>query len=249
MARIRLYVESPLERGAYVALAKEQSHYLASVMRRKAGDHVLLFNGRDGEWLAEVISASKKQVELHLQSQHKVQYDPPSLTLCFAPVKNAPQHFLVQKAVELGVTCLQPILTRHTVVRSVNTEKLRANVIEAAEQCGRLDLPEVNEMVALEALLASHPAEQPLILCDESGGGNAANKVLSAIGSDKALVIAIGPEGGFSQEEFALLRQKPYVHTIGLGPRILRADTAALAALTLVQAFCGDWELAPHFEP
>ncbi len=247
MAAIRLFTQSDLQQNAYVALSREQAHYLANVMRRKEGDVVRLFNGRQGEWSGKIVTLSKKHAEVLLIQHTKEQYSEPNIRLCFAPVKNAPQHFLVQKATELGVSILQPIITHHTIVSRVNSEKLRANVLEAAEQCERLSIPQVLEPITFESFIAGRDTESALIFCDETGGGESAITTLSSLPNCTFPTILIGPEGGFAEKELAQLRAAKSSVAIGLGPRILRADTAALAALTVVQATLGDWDKKPRF--
>jgi 16S rRNA (uracil1498-N3)-methyltransferase len=228
-------------------LTKEQAHYLSNVMRKKIGDKVSLFNGKDGEWQGEIVELSKRSAVVLLQEKSKIQYKEPELTLCFAPVKHAPLHFLIQKATELGVSVLQPIMTQHTIVQRVATEKLRANAQEAAEQCGRLSIPVVHDPITLAQYLNLRDKTLPVMFCDESGGGRHAVKVLAEQETQRPVSVLIGPEGGFSREEIARLRQEENVLAISLGPRILRADTAALVALTVVQASRGDWDVPPNF--
>ena len=244
---IRLFVTTDLSQHQNVSLSKEQAHYLANVMRRKEGQEVLLFNGKDGEWKATITLLTKRNAELLLNEQIKPQQPEPKLRLCFAPVKNAPLHFLVQKATELGASELQPIITRHTVVSRVNTEKLKANVLEAAEQCGRLTVPAVQEPITFKQFLEQKEKASHIIFCDETGGGESALKTLSSLPVDCFPTILIGPEGGFSADEVKQLHADEHTVAIGLGPRILRADTAALAALTVVQAAIGDWDKQPKF--
>lgn len=248
MPAIRLYTDVTFSTHRNVSLSKEQAHYLKNVMRRKAGDEVRLFNGKDGEWLGNITMLTKSHADILLQKQLKQQQSEPRVRLCFAPVKNAPQHFLVQKATELGVSELQPIVTRHTVVSRVNTDKLRANVLEAAEQCGRLSLPEVKEPLTFDRFMQQRDASSLLIFCDETGGGAPALQALSSLQQNGFPTILIGPEGGFAPDELAKMYAISHRVAVGLGPRILRADTAALAALTLVQAVAGDWERPPKFE-
>jgi 16S rRNA (uracil1498-N3)-methyltransferase len=245
--KIRLYTTSPLSQGLQLEMTSDASHYLANVMRRKSGENILLFNGKDGEWLAQITDISRKHTFVRVIGQTRPQADEPDIWLCFAPVKNAPINNLVQKATELGVSVLQPVITQHTITNKVNTERLAANAIEAAEQSERLTVPEVMEPIKLDAMLSQWPADRNIILCDESGGGT---PFIRALSSRKGglYAILIGPEGGFSQTEFEILRKTPYIIPVGMGPRILRADTAAIAALTCYMSILGDWDAQPHFE-
>ncbi len=237
---IRLYVEAPLHAGALLTLAKPQAHYLATVLRLKSNDRVLVFNGRDGEWGAAV-DLQKRGVALHVGNRTRPQTEPGDLHYLFAPLKAARLDYTVQKAVEMGVSRLQPVLTRHGQVARVNTDRMRANAVEAAEQCGVLTLPEIGEPVALTRVIAEHDRGRTLIFCDEDA--EVANPVaaLSAVRPRTPLSVLVGPEGGFAEEERAALLKLPNVVRLALGPRILRADTAAVAALAVVQAVLGDW--------
>lgn len=243
---IRLCITDNLAEHVQLTLDKGQSHYVCNVMRQKEGSHVLLFNGRDGEWLAEIVEANKKHTVLQPIKKTRDQNTEPDIWLLFAPVKNVALHLIAQKATELGVTKLQPVLTQYTVVPKVNTEKLLANAIEAAEQCERLTVPEVADPIKLEKLLKVWPRERALIFCDESGAGKLAQEVLPVL-SEKKYAVLIGPEGGFSAQEQEVLHKMEQTYAIGLGPRILRADTAAISALTAVQLFVGDWNNLPRF--
>lgn len=247
MSYIRLYTTQTLSEGLNLSLTKDAAHYLANVMRRKTGDNILLFNGRDGLWLCAITDIGKKHADVILKEQLSPQKAEADIWLCFAPVKNAPITNLVQKATELGVSRLQPVITQHTIAHRVNTERLLANAIEACEQCERLTIPEVMEPVKLEKLLESWPTDRKLILCDESGSGQPFLQALSGQERGKYAII-IGPEGGFSQTEFEIMRNKPYIIPVGMGPRILRADTAALAALTCYMSILGDWDEKPGFK-
>ncbi|MES2916336.1 MAG: 16S rRNA (uracil(1498)-N(3))-methyltransferase [Pseudomonadota bacterium] len=236
-AKIRLYVDQPLAPGQAVALSQDQAHYLTGVMRLTAGAAVLLFNGRDGEWRATLTDAGKRGAIAVADSQTKPLHLPPDLWLLFAPIKKARTDFIVEKAVELGAARILPVQTRHTNSDRIRQDRLQAHAVEAAEQCGATYVPEVAELVALDRLLAQWPTDRRLYWCDETALGQPAT-IPPASGP---AAILIGPEGGFSAEESARLRGKPHVAPISLGPRILRADTAAVAALTLWQAACGDW--------
>jgi 16S rRNA (uracil1498-N3)-methyltransferase len=235
----RLYVDAPLDDGAHVALSREQAHYLKDVLRLGDGDAVLVFNGRDGEWRAS-IAAAKKSATLHLQERVRVQQTLPDLRYAFAPLKHARLDYMVQKAVEMGASMLLPITTRRTQATRVNTERMRANVIEAAEQCGILSLAEVAEPVTLDRFLAERDASRLLVFCDEDAETASPLAALSAQ-KPAGIDVVIGPEGGFAPEERTALLKQPHVLRLSLGPRILRADTAAVAALALVQATLGDW--------
>jgi 16S rRNA (uracil1498-N3)-methyltransferase len=235
--RIRLYVTADLGEGVAVPLSEGQAHYLLHVMRAKAGDRLRLFNGRDGEWVAEITTVTKRGAILTARSRTAPQAEVPDLWLCFAPVKKTPADYLAQKATELGVSKLQPVFTRRTIVTRINEERLLANAIEAAEQSGRLCVPEIAAPVTLEKLLAAWPQGRRLYFCDE--GGDA--KPLAFVAQPGPAAILTGPEGGFDASERALIRSQTFVIPVTLGPRILRADTAALAALALWQSAAGDW--------
>lgn len=238
----RLFVDSGLRSGAAVPLTREQANYLLNVLRLQSGDEVLVFNGRDGEWRA-TLAGSRRQATLTIATNARPQPQPHDLHLLFAPLKHARQDYLVQKAVEMGASCLQPVLTRHTQVARVNIERMRANVVEAAQQCGVLAVPDVGNPVGLEAATADE--NRLLVFCDEDAEvkdpvaalGQAKKKLTASTG----LAVLVGPEGGFAEEERAVLLARQGVVRIALGPRILRADTAAVAALALVQAVLGDW--------
>ena len=226
----RLFVAAPLAAGATIDLDRAQGHYLTTVLRRKSGDGVLVFNGRDGEWSAE-IEGRKRDVALALGAKVRDQTAPADLHYLFAPLKSARLDYMVQKAVEMGAALLQPVLTRHGQVARVNLERMRANAIEAAEQCGILSLPEIAEPADLFRLLAAREASRTIVFCDEDA--EVANPVaaLSGLPPHAPLAVLVGPEGGFAEDERAALLKLPNVVRIALGPRILRADTAAVAAL------------------
>lgn len=244
MSAMRLFVEAELSAGIETALSEAQAHYLRHVMRRDDGAALLLFNGRDGEWQARLSLRGKKAAVAQVDRRKREQVAEPDVWLCFAPVKRARIDYIAEKATELGVAVLQPVITQHTNVERVNIERLRANAVEAAEQTERLSVPEVREPVDLMRLLATWPVERRLLICDETGGGPPIGEALA--GLDQAAraspwAIAIGPEGGFAEAELAMLRRMKDVMAVGLGPRILRADTAALAALACWQSIIGDW--------
>ena len=236
-AKVRLFVDQALAAGQPVAVGEAQANYLFNVMRLAVGDGALLFNGRDGEFLARVAAAGKRRGVLVCEALTAELRLPPDLWLLFAPIKKERSHFIVEKAVELGVARVVPVQTRFTCER-VRQDKLQAHAIEAAEQCGATFVPEVAELVGLDRLLASWPAGRRLLWCDEALAGQA-TALSGAKGEPWAVLI--GPEGGFSEEEQASLRGMAQVVPLSLGPRILRADTAAVAALTLWQAALGDW--------
>lgn len=238
MAKIRLCVDQPIGAGQSVPLTEAQAHYLFGVMREGVGTQVLLFNGRDGEWLAEVTEAGKRKGALTCLEETRPQSAPPDLWLLFAPVKKARTDFIVEKAVELGVSRLQPVLTDYTNSERFRRDKAEAHVREAAEQCGALNLPGVEETVPLPRLLSEWSPSRPILWADESEAGAATT--LANFPKGPAAIL-IGPEGGFSETERDRLRTLDFVHPVALGPRILRAETAALSAITLWQAHLGDW--------
>ena len=237
----RLFVDAALAAGQTVALERGQSNYLGNVLRLSAGGTILVFNGRDGEWQAS-IAGSKRPDSLKLVAQTRPQDRLPDLAYVFAPLKHARLDYMVQKAVEMGASSLQPVLTRFTQVARANGDRMRANVIEAAEQCGILSIAAVAEPVALDRYLGQRPPQRLLVFCDEAA--DVANPVHALQGDRTAangVDVLIGPEGGFAEEERALLLRQPIILTLSLGPRVLRADTAGVAALALVQAVLGDW--------
>lgn len=236
----RLFLPDDLAAASEVETGRDHAHYLANVLRMREGGELLVFNGRDGEWLAEIAAVSKKSVRLSMRERTRPQTPQPDLLYCFAPIKQGRLDYLVQKAVEMGAGALQPVITQHTQVPKLGTERLRANVIEAAEQCGVLSVPAIREPVKLERLISDWDEERRLIYCDEDAPGNNPLPAIAALAGRK-LGLLVGPEGGFSEAERAMLRPLSYVVPIPLGPRILRADTAAVAALTVIQVAAGDW--------
>jgi 16S rRNA (uracil1498-N3)-methyltransferase len=236
----RLFVPHEIAQGLEIEADVQQSHYLANVLRLGERAQLLLFNGRDGEWLAQVATVAKKRVTLAPVTQTRIQPEHPNLVYCFAPLKQGRLDYLVQKAVEMGAGLLQPVITQHTQMSTVGIDRLLANVIEAAEQCGILAIPRVAEVVKLDRVLWEWEPGRQLIFCDESAETNNPAPILKTISSRK-LGLLIGPEGGFSEDERRQLRALPFVTPIPLGPRILRADTAAVAALAVIQATIGDW--------
>jgi 16S rRNA (uracil1498-N3)-methyltransferase len=239
--RTRLFVQAELAAGASVGLAAPQAHLLKSVLRLERGAAVALFNGRDGEWRGRIDGFGKGWCSIAVEGQTREQAPEPDLWLAFAPVKRARIDFIAEKATELGVSALVPVLTERTIVERVNVERLLANAVEAAEQTERLTVPEVRPPVRLVELLAAWPEGRHLILCDESGGAPPAVEVVGKIGIGHALAVLVGPEGGFSPGELDGLKKLAFVSAVALGPRVLRAETAALATLAVVQALIGDW--------
>lgn len=236
----RLFIPEPLSAGQQLALKSEHAHYLLHVLRMKQGNEILVFNGQDGEWRAELVQTAKKNAAICITCQERPQSKTPDLVYCFAPLKHARLDYMVQKAVEMGAGVLQPVMTRHTQATRLNLERMRANIIEAAEQCGILAIPQCRAPVPFHTLLETWEQKRRLIFCDEAAEGN---NPLSLLGTLKhaPLGLLIGPEGGFADDERAALRVFDFVTAIPLGPRILRADTAAVAALAIINATLGDW--------
>ncbi|WP_370231097.1 16S rRNA (uracil(1498)-N(3))-methyltransferase [Cognatishimia sp.] len=241
-AKVRLYVDHPLGAGQSVPLDRDQAHYLFGVMRLTVGSSVLLFNGRDGEWRADVASAGKRAGELVCSEMTKPLHMPPDLWLVFAPIKKARTDFIVEKAAEMGAARIVPMQTEFTNSERVRQDRLQAHAVEAAEQCGGTFVPEVSDLQKFDRLLADWPADRRIMFCDEAEVGQATLDLASE-GADSAgpWAIFIGPEGGFSDTERARLTSMKGTTTVSLGPRILRADTAAVAAMTLWQKTLGDW--------
>ena len=242
----RLYVDAPLAEGASIALDAPQANYLGSVLRLRTGDCVLVFNGHDGEWRGTLASAGKRRLALTIDERTRPQTRALDLHYLFAPLKHARLDYMVQKAVEMGASRLQPILTRHAQVARVNLERMRANAIEAAEQCGVLTLPEIAAPLTLERMIAEFDPARLLVFCDEEAEAKdplaALSEARSARGAQPmALAVLVGPEGGFAADDRAALLKMPNAVRLALGPRTLRADTAAVAALALVGAVLGDW--------
>lgn len=237
----RLFVDAALNEGARIELERNQSNYLGNVLRLSAGESILVFNGRDGEWQAQ-IDGRKRPDGLTIVARTRPQDRLPDIAYVFAPLKHARLDYMVQKAVEMGASALQPVLTRHTQVSRVNVERMRANVIEAAEQCGILSLAEVVEPIALDRFLERRESSRLLVFCDEAADiENPIEALRQGLSAAAGIDVVIGPEGGFAEEERALLLRQPRTLRLSLGPRILRADTAGVAALALVQAALGDW--------
>ncbi|MFM1814882.1 MAG: hypothetical protein RLZ98_1577 [Pseudomonadota bacterium] len=236
----RLFLDMDLAPGVSVACDRTQANYLINVLRMKAGDIILVFNGRDGEWRAGLEVESRRSCQLLVEAQVRGQESGPDIDYLFAPLKRARLDYMVQKAVELGVARLRPVLTRHTQVERLNLDRMRLNVVEAAEQCGILRLPEVMQPEKLERVIDGWDPDRRLVFCDEGLDPGSPIAALSALPRGP-LAVLIGPEGGFDEAERALLRAQPFTASISLGPRIMRADTAAVAALALVNAVLGDW--------
>jgi 16S rRNA (uracil1498-N3)-methyltransferase len=240
----RLFVESALSEGAAVPLTGDQAHYLGRVMRRAPGDPVRLFNGRDGEWLGRVAALRKSAGEVRVEACARPQGAEPDLWLVFAALKRGPTDFLVEKATEIGVSVLWPMATRRTVVERTKAERLRAIAIEASEQCDRLTVPEIRPFASFDEVMARWPADRRILLCDEQREAAPIAEALARLdGPARAAPWAVmtGPEGGWDPSELDLLRNRPIVTPVALGPRLLRAETAALAALSCWQAQAGDW--------
>ena len=242
----RLFLDAPLAEGERIAIDRDQANYLVNVLRMNAGAAVLVFNGRDGEWRA-VLEGDRKRAALLVETRTREQTPPSDLHYLFAPLKQARLDYVVQKAVEMGVGRIRPVITRRTQVSRLNEDRLRANAIEAAEQCGVLSVPSIDPPRPLAEILASWASQSPdrrLVFCDEDHVGLDPIAALRDA-APAPMAVLIGPEGGFSPEERAELGKLPFVLPMALGPRILRADTAAVAALALVQAAIGDWIEGP----
>ncbi len=235
----RLFVEADLAPGETLTLSPEQTHYLKTVLRLKEGAAIAIFNGRGGEYRARIAAFGRGWCEVALEAQTRPQGDDPDLWLLFAPIKRARIDFLVEKATELGVSALYPVMTRHTAVERVNLARLRANAIEAAEQSERLSVPLLHAPQPLERVLDAWDASRRLLLCDESGTSPPIATALAGARAGKWAVL-VGPEGGFAETELDALKKLPFVCPVGLGPRVLRADTAALAGLAVLQALLGN---------
>lgn len=236
----RLYIGVPLYSEAEIILPKEQVHYLANVLRKAAGDDVRVFNGQDGEWRARITDISKRSAVLQAKELLRPQVIVPDIWLCFAPVRKHRNAFILEKATELGIARLQPVLTRRTQFGKINLSKMQAQIIEAAEQTERLCLPELRDTTPLEKLLEEWDENRTLIMGDEAGDCPPAREVFQNMTGRAAILT--GPEGGFDPKEREMLRSQPFVRPVSLGPRILRADTAALSMITLWQAAQGDWQ-------
>lgn len=235
--KIRLFVDHPLADGQSVPLSRDQAHYLFGVMRLTAGDSVLLFNGQDGEWAADVVDAGKRGGTLAVTTLTRPLQMPPDLWLMFAPIKKARTDFIVEKAAEMGAARILPVQTEFTNSERIRQDRLQAHAVEAAEQCGGTYVPEVSALQRLDRVLADWPQDRQILFCDEELAGQGPK----ITGERGPWAILIGPEGGFSQAERTRLNALPQSHPVSLGPRVLRADTAAVAAMTLWQQALGDW--------
>jgi 16S rRNA (uracil1498-N3)-methyltransferase len=241
----RLYVRAPLAASAQVPLERAQANYLVNVLRLRAGAEMRVFNGRDGEWQATLVGDGRKAWRLHVAAQTRPQAPPPDLHCLFVPLKQVRFDYMVEKAVEMGVGRLRPMLAQHGQVSRFNPDRVAAHAIEAAEQCGLLSVPTVDPPRPLSAVIgdwAEEEADRRIVFCDEQHADSDPLSILSRV-EPSPLAVLIGPEGGFSDAERRLLRSRPFVTALPLGPRILRADTAAVAALALVQAVLGDWRM------
>lgn len=240
----RIYVEADLSMGMQIEANRAQANYLLNVLRLKFGANLLLFNGRNGEWLASLEPTGRKSCLLTIEKQTRPQPKHNNLVYLFAPLKQARLDYMIQKAVEMGVSILQPVFTHHTQVSKLKTERIVANSIEAAEQCGILNIPICKEPLKIDKMISgwadSAYSDYTIVFCDENAAENNPADTLTKL-LNKNIALLIGPEGGFSANERALLSAQNFVVPITLGPRILRADTAAVAALTLIQSHCGDW--------
>jgi 16S rRNA (uracil1498-N3)-methyltransferase len=246
----RLFVAAPLAAGLTVALNAAQIHYLATVLRMAAGDTVRVFNGVDGEWTAALVGSGKRNAILVVETMLRPQPAPAGLHYLFSPLKRARLDYMVQKAIEMGVSQLHPVIMHHTQAERVNLDRMRANAIEAAEQCGILTIPQIAAPLDFAAAITALGPARRLVFCDEDAPcGDPVAALRADLGSDLAathangaeIAVLIGPEGGFSEEERSALLRRPRTSRIALGPRILRADTAAVAALAIVQTAAGDW--------
>ena len=238
MAKIRLFIDHPLAEGQAVPLNPDQAHYLAAVMRQAAGDEILVFNGRDGEWLARIERIAKRGGDLVAQVPTAPQLDPPDLWLIFAPIKKARTDFIVEKAAEMGAARILPVQTDHTNSERIRQDRLQAHAVEAAEQCGGTFVPEVGDLLPLSRLLDGWDSNRRILWADEALAGPA--QTLQGLPRGPWAIL-IGPEGGWSESERKRLSGMDCVTPVSLGPRILRADTAAVASLALWQASLGDW--------
>lgn len=240
----RLYIAAPLAEESSITAPPEAAHYLNNVLRLKAGDEILVFNGQDGEWRASIEPEGKKRLKLKISTQERPQPEPASLIYCFAPLKQGRLDYMIQKATEMGAGIIQPVITQHTQMHKLNIDRVLANAIEAAEQCGVLSIPQCRETTKFDKFINDWDKTIPLIFCDESNEGNNPLPLLQKIKHEahKKIGLIIGPEGGFSEQERTVLHKLPFVTSIPLGPRILRADTAAVAAITAVQMVLGDWD-------
>ena len=239
---IRLFVEADLSAGAEIVLTQDQRRYLSNVMRRRAGDGIAVFNGRDGEWQAVIAEITKKAGMLRVEENRKVQSLEPDLWLVFSLLKRGPVDLIAEKATELGVSRLCPVFAERTNTARLKVDRLRAIATEAAEQCGRLTLPEIDDLQSLEAFLSAWPSDRGLVWLDETGSGAPIADVMAARKKGSPDALLIGPEGGFSPAELKLIGKKTYVTAASMGKRLLRAETACIASLSMWQAIAGDWQ-------
>lgn len=239
-AKIRLYLDQPLITNNLFEIDSKQAHYLSKVMRLKQGDKILVFNEDDGEYISDIVNAGSKNFQLLVKDKTQAPIKSKPLSLYFAPVKNAPLTNIIQKATELGVTKLQPVLTQRTIVKHVNLERLKSIAIESSEQCLRIDVPKIYEPISLYDLLNNWSEEQFLTMCDETGNGKNLQNYLQNY-NNLVMSFLVGPEGGFGQNDFDLLDSKKFIKKVSMGSRILRADTAAIVALSAYQAIAGDF--------
>ncbi|KAB0540227.1 16S rRNA (uracil(1498)-N(3))-methyltransferase [Pseudochrobactrum saccharolyticum] len=237
----RLLIDLPLQPDHLIEAPADMAHYLLNVLRMRDGDKILLFNGRDGEWLAHIEQTGKKRVSLHPAEQTRPQPLASDFHYCFAPLKTGRMDYIIQKAVEMGASVLQPVITQHCQMPKLNSERMQANMREAAEQCGILILPEYREPLRFDKFMEQWDEARALIFCDEAAEGNNPLPLLTSL-KGKPAGVFIGPEGGFSEDERQYLHKQDFVTAIPLGPRILRADTAAVAAMAVIQASIGDWQ-------
>ncbi|MBL4616534.1 MAG: 16S rRNA (uracil(1498)-N(3))-methyltransferase [Robiginitomaculum sp.] len=239
---LRLFIENDLHTGEEIVLSGNSAHYVSKVMRGRIGTIIRLFNGKDGEWQSEIGQIERRQVVLQVQGKLRPQTICPDIELVFSPVKRTRQEFIVEKATELGVRNMQIVNTKFSNQKPARSERLQTIIVEAAEQTERMDLPKIAEIVDLKDWLLEFPTDRVLVFCDESGTDTA--PILAALNNNptKATSVLIGPEGGFSKQERELIAQTPGALAVSLGPRILRSDTAAVAALAMVQAVYGDWK-------
>ncbi|MBT4879269.1 MAG: 16S rRNA (uracil(1498)-N(3))-methyltransferase [Alphaproteobacteria bacterium] len=244
--KIRLFIEDSLELKQIINLNKEQSHYLDRVLRAREGQTIHVFNDLNGEFLAKICNVQKHNVNIEIISKNREFYKCPNISIAFAPVKNVKAEYLAVKATELGVRNIYPISTERTIVKKINKGKIKANIIEAAEQCDRLDIPKIYDLTSLKDFMAKLSTET-LILADESGAGVTIDSLYKQHHNLTGLIILIGPEGGFSKEERDYIRSYQYSCSLNLGPRILRADTAVISSLALINNYYGDIELKPKF--
>jgi 16S rRNA (uracil1498-N3)-methyltransferase len=236
----RLYLDAPISANGPIQATDEQVNYLANVLRLQEAAEILIFNGFDGEWKARLAFQSRKKIQIIPEELTRLQPEQPDLHYLFAPLKVGRLDYLIQKSVEMGAGVIQPVMTQHVQGKITSLDRLKANAVEAAEQCGILAIPEVREPIKLATLLETWPPDRRIIYCDEGADTNNPLDALRAV-TEKKLALLIGPEGGFSEEEQRLLRGLEFVTPIPLGPRILRADTAAVAAFAVIQAVIGDW--------